>query len=314
MVITVFRYILYFFFYSAAGWLFESTYCSIGERKLINRGFLTGPMCPIYGTGATVMAVLLYNPFRDKPMLVFLLGMVLCDIVEYLTSFFMEKLFNARWWNYEGELLNINGRICLKHTLYWGVASILFVKVVHPRILTIFAGIPDKYIIIITTAVLAVFVIDVAFAAVKAVGINKLRHQLAELKRITKENTGGAVQFFGDAYNSVKLAAEGKYDSLITALTDKKDAIQDSIDRGNDKINYARDEIIFNAQAAIHEFEQKVKHYARFDKPVKIKNSFFNAYRKKNRGRLSGIGTLYKDIKSMIEEFKAYVSDKNRRK
>ena len=86
---TVLFYVVEFFFYSAAGWLIESLYCSIGEGRIINRGFLTGPMCPIYGTAALVMTVCLYNPFFDRPLLVFLLGMLLCNVVEYMTSFLM---------------------------------------------------------------------------------------------------------------------------------------------------------------------------------------------------------------------------------
>lgn len=131
---TIVKYILLFFFYSAAGWLLESVYCSIGEKKIINRGFLTGPLCPIYGTAAIVMAVLIYNPFKDKPLLVFLLGIIFCDIVEYITSYVMEKLFAARWWDYTYEFMNLNGRICLKHSLYWGVISVVFVKTIHPAV------------------------------------------------------------------------------------------------------------------------------------------------------------------------------------
>ena len=99
-MINFFRYVLLFFFYSTAGWCVESLYCSIGEKRLINRGFLTGPMCPIYGVGALVMTVFLYNPYKDKPLMVFLLGMIMCDIVEYFTSWIMETLFQARWWDY----------------------------------------------------------------------------------------------------------------------------------------------------------------------------------------------------------------------
>ena len=126
-MISFLRYLLLFFFYSTAGWVVESTYCSIGEKRLVNRGFMTGPMCPIYGTGALVMTLFMYNPYKDRPLIVFLLGMLLCDIVEYFTSVIMETLFHARWWDYTYEFLNIKGRICLKHTLFWGIASVAFV-------------------------------------------------------------------------------------------------------------------------------------------------------------------------------------------
>ena len=143
------KYILLFFFYSAGGWLLESIYCSIGEKRIINRGFLTGPLCPIYGTAALVMTILIYNPFKDRPLIIFLLGIVLCDIVEYLTSYIMEKLFSARWWDYTYEFLNIRGRICLKHTLYWGIISVAFVRVLHPAVENLYAKINGDYLIYI---------------------------------------------------------------------------------------------------------------------------------------------------------------------
>ena len=151
------KYILMFFFYSAGGWLLESIYCSIGEKRIINRGFLTGPLCPIYGTAALVMTILIYNPFKDRPFIIFLLGIVLCDIVEYITSYIMEKLFSARWWDYTYEFLNIGGRICLKHTLYWGIISVAFVRVLHPAVENLYAKINGDYLIYILIAVLLFF-------------------------------------------------------------------------------------------------------------------------------------------------------------
>ena len=131
---TIVTYVLYFFFYSAVGWLGESIYCSVGARKWVNRGFLKGPMCPIYGTGALAMAITL-TPVKNldirvpmfghdvliTPLLVFIAGMVVCDIVEFITSVLMEKLFHARWWDYSNKKFNIQGRICLGHTFYWGI-------------------------------------------------------------------------------------------------------------------------------------------------------------------------------------------------
>lgn len=135
---TALDYVLYFFFYSFLGWVVETIYCSIGEKKFVNRGFLTGPLCPIYGTGAVVFGVCLmpfYNKFGYSKwyiiLLVVLLGMLLADVVEFFTSLIMEKLFNARWWDYSNEKFNIQGRICLKHTLYWGLASGIFIYVVQ---------------------------------------------------------------------------------------------------------------------------------------------------------------------------------------
>lgn len=127
---TIVTYVLYFFFYSAVGWLGESIYCSVGARKWVNRGFLKGPMCPIYGTGALAMAITL-TPVKNldirvpmfghdvliTPLLVFIAGMVVCDIVEFITSVLMEKLFHARWWDYSNKKFNIQGHLPRAHVL-----------------------------------------------------------------------------------------------------------------------------------------------------------------------------------------------------
>lgn len=212
---TIVKYILLFFFYSAAGWLLESVYCSIGEKKIINRGFLTGPLCPIYGTAAIVMTVLLYNPFRDKPLVVFMLGIILCDIVEYITSYVMEKLFAARWWDYTYELLNINGRICLKHSLYWGVISVVFVGVIHPAVDRLYDKINGEYIYFIFAAVLIIFVIDLINAVIKASDIRKLQKTLSISIDTVTRYLNLAKDTVGDKYAVLREAVEKQGDKIV---------------------------------------------------------------------------------------------------
>lgn len=179
---TFFEYAFYFFLYSFFGWVGETIYCSIGEKKFVNRGFLAGPMCPIYGTGATVFNICLM-PFYDKYgtskwyiiALVILLGMVLADIVEFITSLIMEKLFNARWWDYSNEKFNIQGRICLKHTCYWGIATGLYVYVVHSNLKEwIDSLITPEQMSKIFVIIMIVFIIDLIFAFKAAFDIRKL--------------------------------------------------------------------------------------------------------------------------------------------
>lgn len=308
---TVFTYILYFFFYSAAGWLGESIYCSIGERKIINRGFLVGPMCPIYGTGTMVMAVLLYNPFRDKPILVFLFGMILCDIVEYVTSYLMEKLFNARWWDYKDELFNIKGRICFKHTLYWGVGSLLFVRFVHPKIIDLFEKIPDNYIIPTVCGILVIFFIDVIYSGIRAAGIQKLKNKITELKTLVTENTQDAIDVIDSAYFTVKEEAESKYKTVVYNIESIYDNINKNIDKGNDKINSAREEIILQAEFFISVFEEKVLRKTKFDKATLEFNKLLKKYKNIHKLDFKKPKEIIADIAKIIEDIKANENDKN---
>ncbi len=208
------KYILLFFFYSAAGWCLESLYCSFGEKKLINRGFLTGPLCPIYGTAAIVLTVLIYNPFKDKPLVVFLLGIVLCDIVEFITSLLMEKLFAARWWDYTYEFMNLDGRICLKHSLYWGIISVVFVNVIHPVVDKTYDKINGEYTVYILIAVLVIFAIDLINAVRKALDIRKLQLKL-----------NGLINMISEEMDSIKGSIEEKYAVIQEKISKQADKV-----------------------------------------------------------------------------------------
>lgn len=277
-------YILLFFFYSAAGWFVESLYRSIGEKRIINSGFLTGPMCPIYGTGALVMTVFLYNPFKDNLLAVFLLGMLLCDLVEYITSVLMEVLFHARWWDYTYEFLNIRGRICLKHTLYWGIASIAFVKLIHPKIDGIVQNFDLKTVRIILIAIFAVFFVDVANSVRKALDIRKLQDKLSKI-----------LETVSAAFSNVK-----------TTLEDKKTSLQLSIENKSDRFYDTKIEAFEQLQSVIQEFELR---FAK-NKPDKSnKGKYSNRFFRNNfsieinmKKQLERIQKLRDDIKSNLFE------------
>lgn len=186
-------YILMFFIYSIVGWIVETTYCSLGNHRFVNRGFLTGPLCPIYGTGGIVFTVILTR-FADRWYLVLILGTILADFVEYLTSFLMEKLFHARWWDYSNEILNLNGRICLKHTFYWGFATMLYIYCVQTPFVYFYSFIPQKVRYIALGIILAVFVVDLINAARNAMDVksfmNKLSGISARLSELKTKITG----------------------------------------------------------------------------------------------------------------------------
>lgn len=186
-MLTFLHYVAYFFLYSALGWFIESVYCSVKptreNKKLtfINRGFCTGPVCPIYGTSAIVMALTL-SFFYDKIWLLALMGIVVCDAVEYLTSFIMEKLFNARWWDYTGYFMNINGRICLRNSLIWGILAVVFIRFIHPFVISMVNRVPLNIFYILLGVVVAVFLVDLTNTVVASLDIRKIQKKFRSLK------------------------------------------------------------------------------------------------------------------------------------
>ena len=130
-VYTLGQWLLFFFLYCFLGWVWESCYVSARQRRWVNRGFLHGPLLPIYGFGAVIIlwATL---PVRGSLPLIFLLGMLAATALEYVTGAAMEALFKVRYWDYSGKPFNLNGHICLTCSLAWGAFSILLVRVLHP--------------------------------------------------------------------------------------------------------------------------------------------------------------------------------------
>lgn len=189
MLYKISLYFLYFLFYSCVGWALEVIYCTFINSKnnkkftLTNRGFLGGPLCPIYGFTATAMLITL-SPLTDKPLLLALVGVVACDFVEYMTSFIMEKLFNARWWDYKNELLNINGRICLKHSIMWMFLSVVFMLFIHPFVEShIFSIFEEKETEYIAIGALFLFTYDVINTLITA---NYIRAIQGKVRRLYK--------------------------------------------------------------------------------------------------------------------------------
>ncbi|MEG2144678.1 MAG: putative ABC transporter permease [Oscillospiraceae bacterium] len=135
--VTVFLWVM---IYSFVGWVYESTLCSITGRKLVNRGFLNGPICPIYGFGAVATVFFLQSSAEGNVAVLFVAGAVLTCTLEYITSWAMEKLFQTRWWDYSHFKFNINGRVCLEGALAFGFMAVLLLKLFHP----IVAGLVEK--------------------------------------------------------------------------------------------------------------------------------------------------------------------------
>ena len=130
-VYTTGQWVLLFFFYCFCGWVWESCYVSLCQRRWVNRGFLHGPLLPIYGSGAIII-LFVTLPVEDSLFLIWLLGMLAATALEYATGAAMEALFKVRYWDYSHQPCNLHGYICLTSSLAWGAFSILLVRVLHP--------------------------------------------------------------------------------------------------------------------------------------------------------------------------------------
>lgn len=152
-------YFAFFIIYSIIGWVAETLFVFLNTKKLVDRGFLIGPYCPIYGFGSLAMIFYL-TQYKDNILTVFILGVVVCSILEYFTSYIMEVLFKTRWWDYSNHKFNLNGRICGKNCLLFGIGGIIVIYIVHPILVNLLNKIPSGIFIVITISMMIIFILD----------------------------------------------------------------------------------------------------------------------------------------------------------
>ena len=179
----IYSLLLYFFIYSFLGWCTEVAYATVKERRFVNRGFLNGPWCPIYGVGVSAVVTLL-DGFRDSLLLLYLSSLVLVTLIEGMTGFIMDKIFHHKWWDYTGLPLNIGGYVCLPFSIAWGAACVVIAKGIHPLIERLVGFLPEAA----GAALLCVLTVCLAAdVAVTTAGILKLNRRLDMLERIGAE-------------------------------------------------------------------------------------------------------------------------------
>lgn len=171
--------------YAIIGWILEVTCKAIEYKKFVNRGFLIGPYCPIYGTGA-ILITLLLNRYIEDPFTLFIMAILICSLLEYITSYSMEKLFKARWWDYSRYRFNINGRICLETTIPFGILGLFIMYVANPFILNILLSIPSILLHTITGMLFLVFLVDNMISFKIMLGV---RGTTNEFNQKVKDNT-----------------------------------------------------------------------------------------------------------------------------
>lgn len=186
-------YFFYFVVYSFLGWICETIYCAILDKKYINRGFLKGPVCPIYGIGAVIVISVL-NPVSDNIILLFLCAMILTSILEYFTGFLLEVIFNLKWWDYSEYKFNIKGRVCLLNSVLFGILSVITVKFINPVIAKMIESIPNSigiFVLIILAISLFMDTIITGYKMLQLSGklqeINVIYQEIKEKSEVYKD-------------------------------------------------------------------------------------------------------------------------------
>lgn len=171
---------LFFAFYSFLGWVMETAFASIKERKIINRGFLAGFVCPIYGFGAVLIlqsskwVANVFENYFTSLVINILFSIILVTILEYITGFLLEKFFCCKWWDYSHNVLNLHGYICLEYSLLWGLLAFLLFEVIHPAVLQVVFSIPTLTKGNLVVFLILYFLVDLAKSVIDALDLRKV--------------------------------------------------------------------------------------------------------------------------------------------
>ena len=174
------KFLAYFIIYSLFGWILESIYKTIYEKKIVNSGFLYGPLCPIYGIGALIMYLVL-DRYKKNIFFVFALGFIILSIWEYIVGFLLEKIFKTKYWDYSEKKFNIQGRVCLINSVFWGTLGVIFIYYIHPQISKIVEQIPIKVLYYTTYGTIIYIIIDLVFSIIN---LNDLSKKVDKIKEI----------------------------------------------------------------------------------------------------------------------------------
>lgn len=190
---TIICFFTYFILYSFTGWVLESVYKTLAQKKFVNSGFLNGPLCPIYGFGAIIM-ILSLNFLKERPLLLFVAAFFILSVWEYIVGILLEKIFKTKYWDYSYLKYNFQGRVCLKNSIYWGILGVIFICLVHPIVekLINMVDINILFYVNITVAILTLIDLIISVIAVTnfenmVKNINDMGIAIKELKDKSKE-------------------------------------------------------------------------------------------------------------------------------
>ena len=252
----------------------EVTCVSIENKKFVNRGFMIGPYCPIYGCGAIAITILL-GRYTNDWIVLFFMAIITCGILEYATSYIMEKLFHARWWDYSKNKYNINGRVCLETLIPFGLLGLLIMYVTNPFILGNLEKVAEQTLNIIAIVLAVIFTVDLA------ISIKVISNVRSTSTKLSKENRSSTTDNTEEITAKVKEILLGKspltrrlihaYPDLKATLNKKKEQIKQKAEEVKIEIKEKTEDMKEEVKQKVEEMKEDIKEGINKLKPEKKK-------------------------------------------
>ena len=261
------KYFILFIIYSFAGWVMETLWVSWCNKRLVDRGFLIGPYCPIYGFGA-LLIVLLLSKLSFSPILVFLMTVLVCGALEYFASWIMEKIFKARWWDYSNVKFNLNGRICLKNLIAFGIMGIAVIYVINPNLeIWIEYFLNKDQLRFLAFILWTIFIMDFVVSTIVVYGFRRITEKVNE-ERIgdnTEQITRMVRKLLSEKsfFHRRFINAYPKLEAIKTKMKEIKTKIEDVTNDAKDavleKVNDAKDIVVEKTENIRNTIEKNTK-------------------------------------------------------
>ncbi len=209
--------LVYFLLYSIVGYMLEVVYAALVLGKFVNRGFLNGPWCPIYGFGMVIVAITL-KPVSQNLFMLFIGSVIVTSVIEFVTGFVLEKVFNQKWWDYSDEPFNLGGYICLKFSLIWGIACVFVVRLVLPFTDWLASHLHNTLGAAALFTLLGLMIADLAATVVTIVGMKKKLRLMTAIAEKLKANSDSVGGFLSEE----TLELRAKFDALSASISEKR--------------------------------------------------------------------------------------------
>ena len=206
---NIYQALWIFIIYAFLGWCSEVAFAAVNKGKFVNRGFLNGPVCPIYGVGMLIVVLCLWN-LRDRPLLLFLGSALLTTALEFVTGFVLERFFHDKWWDYSDMPFNIKGYVCLKFTVLWGLAASFIIGAIHRFIYMLIEKTPFVLGVILLAVFSAAFIADFIVTLTALVKLPKKLKAMAEAERALR----AVSDKIGENISDTTIAAKEKGEAL----------------------------------------------------------------------------------------------------
>ena len=227
--------LVFFFIYAFLGWCVEVSFVAITRGKVVNRGFLNGPVCPIYGVGMVGILYVL-EPLKDNAIVLFIGGVVICSVLELFTGWILDKIFRMRWWDYSENRFNIGGYICLEFSIKWGLGSMIMVNMIHPMIYGVVSKIPLMVIYALLVIFAIAYIIDIIVTVKEIVGFRKSLGQLEKIADGLKDIGDQLKDVVGNSAITVSEKTEEGKEKLAEATAESREKIAEATASSREKI------------------------------------------------------------------------------